>query len=107
MEQNERVVAAVAAISSMVNTYGTDPKEFIELMSREHRTLQQSFSRLVWHWIEFVASDEYRTDGRNQASQDVAQRVLRAFRESLEDEEGYTGSTLDLMSKPSGYHFMI
>lgn len=75
-----RAEEAVQALSHMVNAMGnSDKKEFIELMNREHRTLQQSFTGLCFNWIENCASDDYRTDPRNVASQEVSRDVLKGF----------------------------
>jgi hypothetical protein len=65
-------------------------------------TLQQSFTRLCLGWIEYVASNEYRTDARNEDSKAICMKMLHSFRREMA-AEGYTQETLDLMSKPSGY----
>lgn len=105
---SQKVVDGVQAISSMVNTYSTDKlkDQFIQLMSTDHRTLQNSFTRLALQWIEFVASDKYRTDGRNESSHKVCKELLEAFRKHQE-AKGYTGLSLDIMSDPSMYCNMV
>lgn len=55
-------------ITNDLNRFGFDYKQFCEAMSREHRTLQQSFTRLCFEWILHCSKDEYRTDDRNAAS---------------------------------------
>jgi hypothetical protein len=92
----------VQEFSDYVNTFGDKSQEFCQAMSVEHRTLQQSFTKLCLKWLEHVASDEYRTDGRNEQSQKIAKELLDGFKEK-QIKEGYTGETLKLMSKPSGY----
>ena len=89
-------------ITDHLNTFGDKSEAFNQAMSREHRTLQQNFTRLCLKWLEHVASDEYYTDGRNEQSKDIAQALLGGFKD-LKAQEGYTGSTLEMMSKPSGY----
>jgi len=89
-------------ITNHLNSFNDKSEEFNLAMSREHRTLQQNFTRLCLKWIEFVASEEYLTDARNEQSKEVAQNLLSGFRE-LKIEEGYSGNSLDMMSKPSGY----
>ncbi len=96
----------VQTMSNFVNSYSRTHEEFCNEMSREHRTLQQSFTRLCLEWIEHVANDEYRTDGRNEGSKAVAKELLDGFRDK-KILEGYTGNTLELMSKPSKYVGMI
>jgi len=92
----------VEEITDYVNSFNDKGEEFCKAMSIQHRTLQQSFTKLCFEWIEFIASDEYRTDARNEGSKRTAQELLQAFKE-LKKKEGYTGDTLELMSKPSGY----
>ena len=89
-------------ITNHLNTYGDKSEAFNEAMSREHRTLQQNFTRLCLKWLEHIASDEYSTDGRNEQSKDIAQALLGGFKD-LKTKEGYTGRSLEMMSKPSGY----
>jgi hypothetical protein len=92
----------VEEFSDYVNTFGDKSPEFCQAMSIEHRTLQQSFTRLCLKWLEHCASNEYRTDGRNEQTKKIAMELLEGFREK-QIKEGFTGDTLDMMSKPSGY----
>lgn len=78
MEKNKAQNIA-REMSNFVNSYSNRNKEFNLEMANEHRTLQQSFTKLCLQWIEYVASDEYRTDGRNQDSHDVCQKMVQAF----------------------------
>jgi len=89
-------------ITNYVNTFSNKSEEFNNAMSSEHRTLQQSFTRLVLGWIEHVASDEYRTDGRNDASHNTCKQLMEGFR-AIQEKEGFTGETLNFMSKASGH----
>ena len=93
-------------ITDYLNTFGDKSEDFNQAMSREHRTLQQNFTRLCLKWLEHIASDEYHTDGRNEQSKDIAKKLLGGFKE-LQTKEGYTERTLELMSKPSGHLGMI
>jgi len=96
----------VQTMSNFVNSFSVTHEEFCNEMSREHRTLQQSFTRLCLQWIEHVASEEYRTDGRNEGSKAVAKELLKGFKDQRV-LEGYTGKSLETMSKPSKYVGMI
>lgn len=89
----------VSNLTDYVNTFGDVHTEFIKNMETEHRTLQQSFTRLCLKWIEHVGSPEYRTDARNQQSQDTCRLMMDLFR----DYQGltYNGPTLEIMSQPS------
>jgi ABC-type uncharacterized transport system ATPase subunit len=67
-------------ITNYVNTFSRRD-EFNEAMSREHRTLQQSFTRLCLKWIEHVSKEEYRTDARNEQSKEICQKIVTDFKE--------------------------
>ncbi len=54
-------------MSDAVNAYSFNNKAFCEQMGREHRTLQQSFTRLCFEWIRYCAEMEHYDD-RNRAS---------------------------------------
>lgn len=69
----------VKQITSFVNSYSIDSLPFIEAMEKEHRTLQQSFTKLCLLWIENCASHTYRYDGRNEASHEISKRLIDAF----------------------------
>jgi hypothetical protein len=92
----------VEEITDYVNSFSRKGPEFCTAMSSQHRTLQQSFTKLCLQWIEHVGSPDYRTDARNEDSKKIAQQLLQQFRE-LQEKEGFTGDTLDLMSIPSGH----
>ena len=77
----EETKQLVEKITDFVNSYSLKSEQFNEAMSREHRTLQQSFTRLCLKWIEYVASDEYRTDGRNHASNKIARELIDAWQQ--------------------------
>ena len=63
-------------IGSSLNTYGFDTKGFCETVMNEHRTLQQSFMRLIRDYIKYVAEQpDYMFDGRNEASREYAKRI--------------------------------
>lgn len=79
----------VKRITDFVNTFSIKQNEFNAAMNKEHRTLQQSFTRLCLKWIEFCTTEGYRVDGRNAASKDVAQRIVERFKK---DNEGFKPS---------------
>jgi len=102
-ENNKKVAKKLTGdITDFLNTFGDKSPDFIEAMSCDHRTLQQSFTRLALQWIEHVGSSEYRTDGRNEGSHKVCKKMIRAFHEKVAIEEGYTGD-IDYMIQPSLY----
>ena len=69
--------AALADIvSSSLNTFGfsEDIENFVKHMSREHRTLQQTFTRLCVAWLQHLATVN-SCDGRNEASVEFARSI--------------------------------
>lgn len=91
----------VSEMTDYVNTFGDVHTEFVKSMEMEHRTLQQSFTKLCLKWMEHVASSEYRFDDRNKQSHETCKLMMELFR----DYQGLTfdGATLEMMSKPSGH----
>lgn len=67
----------VQVMSDYVNSSASDYSEFARLMSFEHRTLQQNFTRLCVEWLRKLAETE-NFDERNEAS-------IR-FAKSIEDK---------------------
>lgn len=66
----------VRKVSDMLNSFSFNPEEFCKEFSREHRTIQQNFTRLCIHWLCTCASDDYRFDARNEASHRVAKALI-------------------------------
>lgn len=63
-------------VSNMLNLMSFDYEGFCEEMTKEHRTLQQSFTRLCIHWLCTCSSDDYKYDGRNEASHLIAKALI-------------------------------
>jgi hypothetical protein len=82
-------------LTDYVNTYSVREKikDFISSFTCKHRTLQQSSFGLFLSLMEHMTTDEYRTDGRNEASKNVAKMLVDGFRgeykKSLMDQ-GYS-----------------
>lgn len=55
-------------VSDVLNNFGFNPELFCEEMAKDHRTLQQNFTRLCFAWIKKCAEEDYRHDERNRAS---------------------------------------
>lgn len=73
---------AAKQVSDIVNySSGQGTNSFLEQMSREHRTLQQSFTRMCLQWLEQVAERKcpQNVDGRNEASQKIAEQMMEGF----------------------------
>ena len=63
-------------LSSYLNSYGSERnKAVIEYMARDHRSLQQSFTRLCVQWLEHIAQND-ACDARNEASVRIAKEFV-------------------------------
>jgi len=71
-------------ISDFFNTFSLRPR--FELLNKEldkeHRTLQQTFTKFMVERFLHMASEDYQTDGRNQASKDLA-KVLKEILQKI------------------------
>lgn len=68
-------------ITDFVNSSDRDKHaNFIQAFSNQHRTLQQSAFGLMLKLMEHMASDEYRTDARNEDSKKIAQNLIKGFK---------------------------
>jgi hypothetical protein len=80
-EFSEKAVVAADAVSNLANVMSRQvPIDFLEIMSHDHRTIQQAFTRICLQWIELVASDEYRHDLRNEDSHKIAKQLIENFK---------------------------
>lgn len=80
----EEAKQAVQTLTNHINRFSfSSNKEFVEAMTYEHRTLQQSFTRLCVAWLKTCASDDYQTDGRNKASHEVAKKLLDGHEDEI------------------------
>ncbi len=70
------------AVTDYLNSFSNKNEEFIDAMNLEHRTLQQSFTRLCLAWLENCSGDNYRFDGRNEASHKISKEVIEGFRDA-------------------------
>ena len=69
---------AVETVTDYVNNMCHDPKEFVEQMARQHRTLQQSFTGVCLEWLKHLSTlNEGEFDPRNQDSVMVAKKLLK------------------------------
>ena len=77
VEDEREVREAVQSVSHLVNAYGHEEADFfIREMGREHRTLQQGFTRLCRAWFLYLANlEESHYDLRNEASVELARKI--------------------------------
>jgi len=78
MEDEREVREVVSSVSHLVNAYGHDEVDFfVREMGREHRTLQQGFTRLCRAWFLHLATlKEFQYDLRNEASVELARKIM-------------------------------
>lgn len=70
----------VSSITNELNSFSFSEKKFCEEMTLEHRTLQQSFTRLCIAWLRYCAAlEDWQVDGRNEASVRVGKIVSDAL----------------------------
>jgi len=89
-EQKEKGEELATEMARLVNySSGDGSKAFIDKMSREHRTLQQSFTRMCLEWLEQVAEKEgpQFVDPRNADSQKTATRIMKGFVRIIAEEQ--------------------
>jgi len=84
VEDKEEIKKAVQSVSHIMNAYGNEEVEFfVKQMSRQHRTLQQAFSRICQAWFLHLASlEESRYDLRNEASVALAKKIKEVLENS-------------------------
>jgi hypothetical protein len=63
----------------------SDVTEFCNAMTQEHRTHQQSFTRLCVMWLNHIGQEEFLTDPRNEASHQVGAGFLTAVKMDIID----------------------
>ena len=66
-------------VSDMLNSFGFNNELFCEEMSKDHRTIQQNFTRLCLAWIKTCASEDYRHDDRNRESHVKCKAIVDAM----------------------------
>lgn len=69
----------VQAVSDMVNSMSFHPEEFCEEMRKEHRTIQQNFTRLCFEWLKTCAAEDYPHDERNRASHVKCKEIVETM----------------------------
>lgn len=70
---------AVNNITNAINIMTFNKKKFCQLMSHEHRYLQEEFTLLCLDWLRTCASDDYGFDGRNEYSHVIAKELVKHF----------------------------
>lgn len=66
-----------------INTMSLNPKGFVEVVTNEHRSLQQSAFRLFAACIQEWATHEFY-DARNEATVSLSKRIVDALGDDIE-----------------------
>lgn len=74
--------------------------DFLIEFRKVHRTNQQAMFKLMLKVMEYIASDEFRTDGRNEQSKIIAKQLLAGFQKENEVARMYDDPKMKL---PSNY----
>jgi hypothetical protein len=66
------------ALSDGLNDFicETTVKAFLDGMTVQHRSLQQTFTGVCLQWLARIAAEDYPTDGRNEYAQKVARKAI-------------------------------
>ena len=73
------------AMSAFVNSFSPDIKSFVEEFTREHRTLQQTFTGLCFLWLKELSKmyENGNYDGRNEASCKLANDIVNTLKDDM------------------------
>lgn len=73
--KEEYTPEVVKVMSDYTNSSLQDFPRFCELMSQEHRYLQNEFTLFCLRWLEHCAKPNYGTDARNLYSARIGKKV--------------------------------
>ena len=76
--QMSREYQAAIELGDSMNDYSWNPERFAESVRFLHRTLQQTLFRTIIATIRYMAADSYGYDQRNQASHEIAKRIIES-----------------------------
>ena len=97
MEKQTTEQKFAGQITDGVNNTLFNHEEFNKAMSKEHKTLQQNFTRMCLKWMEHLAETPMaHTDHRNEASVKISRKLLERFKDG--ETEDWAKNFL-----PSGY----
>lgn len=75
-ERRQKTIELGESLANFASSLSLDPEDFFYVLSMQHRTIQQSVTRLFMKWMEFMASPDYKTDPRNIASKNLAEELV-------------------------------
>lgn len=63
-------------LTNAINIMGFDPNKVAQELKRQHRSLQEDFTRICMAWLKEVAAPDYPYDARNECSHIAAKQML-------------------------------
>jgi hypothetical protein len=78
-ENTQKAMALADALTTFVNG-GNKAKLFIDAFKCQHRTLQQSAFKMMLELMEEMTTENYRVDGRNEDSKEIATDLIKGFK---------------------------
>ena len=69
---------AAIELGNSMNDYSWNPDRFAESVRFLHRTTQQTLFRTIIATIRYMASDSYGYDQRNEASHEIAKKIIES-----------------------------
>lgn len=87
-EQGKKLAREMSDLMSSSSEAGA--QGFIEEMNKDHRSLQQSFTKFCLQWIENVAERKgpQFIDARNKASQEVCETLMEGWKLHVAQKTG-------------------
>lgn len=80
--ENSKELELIRKIEDTINDFNFNNQKFASAIPTMHRTLQQSFWRLIRESIKVFADDRFPTDARNQASHLEAVEMMKYLNEN-------------------------
>ena len=80
--EHSKELELVRHIENAINDLHFDNQKFASAIPTMHRTLQQTFWRLIKECMKVYADENYRTDDRNRASHLEAQEMMNYLNEN-------------------------
>lgn len=79
MKLKQKGIDLAKEVTDALNNFsnGVSRRAFLKAMTREHPTLQQSFTGLCLEWLATIAAEDYCVDGRNEYAQKIARKALK------------------------------
>jgi len=87
-KREKNIEKLIEDFSNVVNSMSfgaVENRKFFEEFCRQHRTLQQSMFRVILSLLVQMTTEDYRTDGRNEQSKDIAQKLICGYADQVKE----------------------